>query len=51
MKSFVLANLYGTPAKMEEIGAVAGRHGALVVEDAAGSLGEVLCEYSSLTAK
>ena len=35
----VLANLYGTPAKMDEILAVCNRYGAVVVEDAAESLG------------
>ena len=35
----VLAHLYGTPGKMEELLAVCERHGALIVEDAAESLG------------
>ena len=35
----VLAHLYGTPARMDELRAVARRHGALIVEDAAESLG------------
>ncbi len=35
----VIAHLYGTPGKMEELKAVCGRHGALIVEDAAESLG------------
>ena len=35
----VVAHLYGTPGKMEEIRAIADRHGALIVEDAAESLG------------
>ena len=35
----VVAHLYGTPGKMEEIKAIADRHGALIVEDAAESLG------------
>ena len=35
----VVAHLYGTPVKMEEIKAIADRHGALIVEDAAESLG------------
>ena len=38
-KLVVVAHLYGTPAKMEEIKAVCDRHGALIVEDAAESLG------------
>ena len=35
----VLAHLYGTPGKMDEIRAIADKHGALIVEDAAESLG------------
>ncbi len=35
----VLAHLYGTPGKMEEIKKIADAHGALIVEDAAESLG------------
>ena len=35
----VLAHLYGTPGKMEEIRKIADRHGALIIEDAAESLG------------
>ena len=35
----VIAHLYGTPARMEELKAVCDRHGALIVEDAAESLG------------
>lgn len=35
----VVAHLYGTPGKMEEIRAICDRYGALVVEDAAESLG------------
>lgn len=35
----VLAHLYGTPAKMEEIKRVCDQHHALIVEDAAESLG------------
>lgn len=38
-KLVVLAHLYGTPGKMEEIKAVCDAHGALIVEDAAESLG------------
>ena len=37
----VVAHLYGTPAKMDEIRAVCREHGALIVEDAAESLGAV----------
>ena len=35
----VLAHLYGTPGKIDEIKAVCDRHGATIVEDAAESLG------------
>ena len=39
VKVVVMANLYGTPAKMDEIVAVCEKHGAVIVEDAAESLG------------
>lgn len=35
----ILAHLYGTPGKMDEIKRIADEHGALIVEDAAESLG------------
>ena len=35
----VLAHLYGTPGKMDEIRKICDAHGALIVEDAAESLG------------
>ena len=38
-KVVVLANLYGTPAKMDEICAICEKHGAIMIEDAAESLG------------
>ncbi len=38
-KLIVIAHLYGTPGKMEEIKKIADEHGALIVEDAAESLG------------
>lgn len=38
-KLIVLAHLYGTPGKMEEIKKIADEHGALIIEDAAESLG------------
>ena len=38
-RHIVVANLYGTPGKLDEIRAVANRHGAKIVEDAAESLG------------
>ena len=39
VKLIVLAHLYGTPGKMEEIKRIADSHGALIIEDAAESLG------------
>lgn len=39
VKLIVVAHLYGTPGKMEEIKSIADAHGALIVEDAAESLG------------
>ncbi|MGI5874414.1 MAG: DegT/DnrJ/EryC1/StrS family aminotransferase [Bacillota bacterium] len=38
-KLVVIAHLYGTPGKMEELKAVCDKHGALIVEDAAESFG------------
>ena len=35
----VVAHLYGTPGKIDEIKAVCDKHGALIIEDAAESLG------------
>ncbi|MBQ2818882.1 MAG: aminotransferase class I/II-fold pyridoxal phosphate-dependent enzyme [Clostridia bacterium] len=35
----VMANLYGTPAKLDEIKAVCQKHSAILIEDAAESLG------------
>jgi len=39
VKLIVIAHLYGTPGKMDEIRKLADRHGAIIVEDAAESLG------------
>lgn len=39
VKLIVCANLYGTPAKLDEIKEIADKHGALLIEDAAESLG------------
>lgn len=39
VKHIVVANLYGTPGKLDEIRAVADKHGAKIVEDAAESFG------------
>ena len=38
-KVVVMANLYGTPAKLDEIRTVCDAHGAVLIEDAAESLG------------
>ena len=38
-KLVVIAHLYGTPGKVEELRAVCEKHGALIVEDAAESFG------------
>jgi len=37
----VCANLYGTPGKMDELTAICGKYGAVLIEDAAESLGAV----------
>ena len=39
VKLIIVAHLYGTPGKMDEIKRIADYHGALIVEDAAESLG------------
>ena len=39
VKVVVVAHLYGTPGKIDEIRAVCKKHGAVIVEDAAESLG------------
>ena len=39
VKLIVFAHLYGTPAKVDEIRAIADKHGALIIEDAAESFG------------
>ena len=39
VRLIVVAHLYGTPGKIDEIRAVADKHGALIVEDAAESFG------------
>ena len=38
-KAVMLAHLYGTPAKLSEIQEICERHGAILIEDAAESLG------------
>ncbi|MDD6066188.1 MAG: aminotransferase class V-fold PLP-dependent enzyme [Firmicutes bacterium] len=39
VKVIVVAHLYGTPGKIDEIKAIADRHGAVIIEDAAESMG------------
>lgn len=39
VKAVVIAHLYGTPGKMDEIRDICDRHGAIIIEDAAESLG------------
>lgn len=39
VKLIMVAHLYGTPGKIDEIRAIADKHGALIVEDAAESFG------------
>lgn len=39
VKYIVMANLYGTPSKLDEIRAIADKHGAIIIEDAAESFG------------
>ena len=38
-KCVIVANLYGTPAKLDELRAICDKHGAVMIEDAAESLG------------
>ena len=39
VKVVVMANLYGTPSKMDEITEICRKHGAVLIEDAAESMG------------
>lgn len=39
VKVVVIAHLYGTPGKMDEIRKICDKHGAIIIEDAAESLG------------
>ena len=39
VKVVVIAHLYGTPGKVDELKAICDKHGAIIVEDAAESLG------------
>lgn len=43
VRLIVVAHLYGTPGKVEDIRRIADKHGALIVEDAAESLGAGYC--------
>ena len=43
VKLVIMAHLYGTPGKIEEIRAVCDTHKALLIEDAAESLGAAYC--------
>ena len=40
-KAVILANLYGTPAKLDALTKICQKHGAVMIEDAAESLGAV----------
>ncbi len=52
VRLIVVAHLYGTPGKVREIREIADRHGALIVEDAAESLGaSVLMQDTDLPGK
>lgn len=42
-KIVIVANLYGTPAKLDEIRDICDRHGAILIEDAAESLSATYC--------
>lgn len=43
VKLVVLVNLYGTPAKLDEIKAICDEHGAILIEDAAESMAAKAC--------
>src|SRR5699024_5709552 len=45
----VIAHLYGTPGKIDEIKNICDRHGAIIVEDAAESLGATYKETQTGT--
>ena len=45
VKVVVAAHLYGTPGKIDEIREICKRHGAVIIEDAAESLGATIKEY------
>lgn len=41
VKAVIVAHLYGTPCKIDEISEICKKHGALLIEDAAESLGAI----------
>lgn len=47
VKVVVIAHLYGTPGKIDELMEVCERHGAVVIEDAAESLGATYNRYGT----
>lgn len=47
VKVLVVAHLYGTPAKMKEIQNICDAHGAMIIEDAAESLGSTYREQQT----
>ena len=49
VRLIVVAHLYGTPGKIDEIRAIADKHGALIVEDAAESMGATYKEKQTGT--
>ncbi len=48
-KVIMVVNLYGTPAKFDEISKIAEKHGAIIIEDAAESFGATYCGRQSGT--
>lgn len=47
VKLIIVAHLYGTPGKVEEIRKIADRHNALIIEDAAESMGATYNEVQT----
>ena len=48
VKVVVIAHLYGVPGKIEELQSVCKKHGAVIIEDAAESLGATSVSYTHL---
>ena len=48
-KAVIVANLYGTPAKLDEIRKICDENGAILIEDAAESLGATYKERQTGT--